>query len=112
MGLMVEATDISTRGVIKREDLPGRRWFFENGRFTGPGGRKIELGHRLKMVVARIDHERRFVDFRLAGEGGSDAPVRRGARKNSKPATGKSERNPSTAKRAKKLPHQRRRKKG
>ncbi len=118
MGLMVEATDISTRGVIKREDLPGGRWRFESGtgRYAGPGGRTIELGQKLKMVVARIDHDRRFVDFQLAGEaggtGGSDR--RKGGGKppgKTKSGTRRSSGKRPAKKGARKLPHQRRRKK-
>ncbi|MCH7224910.1 ribonuclease R [Haloferula sp. A504] len=126
MGLMVEATDISTRGVIKREDLPGGRWRFESstGRYVGPGNRKIELGQRLKMVVSNIDHERRFVDFALAGEvepdgGGSrnrgrgGKPSSRSGNRNSgdkRPAGGNRTGKKSARKRPKKLTHQRRRK--
>ncbi len=118
MGLMVEATEISTRGVIKREDLPGGRWQFESNsnRYVGPGGRKIELGQRLRMVVARIDHDRRFVDFALVGEGKADGPVRRDDRKGSKSSSGrsasrKSGRNRGDGKQSKKPSRQRRRKK-
>jgi ribonuclease R len=73
MGLMVEATNISTRGVIKREDLPGGgRWRFEGSqsRLVGPDGTHYQLGQRIRMQIARIDHEHRFVDFRIAGEDG------------------------------------------
>ena len=77
MGLMVEATDISTRGVIKREDLPGGGpWRFEasQARLTGPGGRQYQMGQRIKMEVANINHERRFVDFCIAGEKRTSSP--------------------------------------
>ncbi|MGB6221319.1 ribonuclease R [Haloferula sp.] len=70
MGLMVEATEIGTRGVIKREDLPQGPWRFEQSqaRLVGPGGRQFQMGQRIKLEVANIDHERRFVDFKISGE--------------------------------------------
>ncbi|MEP4078615.1 ribonuclease R [Haloferula sp.] len=70
MGLMVEATDIGTRGVIKREDLPQGPWRFEQSqsRLIGPGGRQFQMGQRIEMEVSNIDHERRFVDFKISGE--------------------------------------------
>jgi len=64
-GLMVEATGISVRGMIRRADLPGGPWRIERtqARFTGPGGQSYQMGQRLRMEVARIDRERRFIDF-------------------------------------------------
>ncbi len=82
MGLMVEATHIGTRGVVMREDLPGGGWRFEESqaRFSGPGGKQFQLGERVELEVARIDFDRRFVDFRIAGaagEGGGRPETRR-----------------------------------
>ncbi|BCX48505.1 exoribonuclease R/ribonuclease II [Haloferula helveola] len=123
MGLMVEATEISTRGVIKREDLPGGGpWRMDSvqQRLSGPGGKHFQLGQRIEMEVARIDHERRFVDFKIAGDGdakdASPAPGSRGQRgksrdwKPSKTGGGRSAKK-SSRKRPKSLPHKRKRKK-
>lgn len=91
MGLMVEATEISTRGVIKREDLPGSgRWWFEGSqsRLTGPKGQQFQLGQRIRMQVARIDHDRRFVDFRIAGEEGKPTRSKSDSRRGSRGSTG------------------------
>ncbi|GAA5483318.1 ribonuclease R [Haloferula sargassicola] len=75
MGLMVEATDISTRGVVKREDL-GQGWRVDAryDRAEHRDGRRLLMGQRIKLQVARIDHERKFVDFRLVDDGNAGSP--------------------------------------
>jgi len=67
MGLLVEATQIGTRGLLKREDL-GSAWRIEAwaGRATHRDGHELRMGQKVKLLVQRIDHERRFVDFKLA----------------------------------------------
>lgn len=95
MGLMVEATEISTRGIIKREDLPGGGpWRFEasQARLIGPGGLQYQMGQRIKMEVANINHDRRFVDFCIAGEKRTSGPKDNGRPR--KPSR-RSSRNPS-----------------
>ena len=69
-GLMVEATEIGARGLIKREDLPRGDWRFEQAqmRFVSRGGVQFQLGQRIKMQVQRIDFQGKFIDFRIAGE--------------------------------------------
>jgi ribonuclease R len=69
MGLMVEATDLGARGVIKREDLPRGDWRFEQSqmRWISRAGLQFQLGQRIQMQVARIDFQAKFVDFRIAG---------------------------------------------
>ncbi|MBB5351172.1 ribonuclease R [Haloferula luteola] len=70
MGLMVEATGISTRGLVKREDL-GPGWTIEArfDRAVSRDGRRLLMGQRVQLEVARIDRDRKFVDFRIVGEG-------------------------------------------
>jgi ribonuclease R len=73
MGLLVEATEIGARGMIKREDLPrGGEWRFEQAqmRFVSRGGLQFQLGQKIRMQVQRIDFQGKFIDFRMAGEGG------------------------------------------
>ncbi len=85
MGLLVEATDLGARGMVKREDLPGGDWRFEQSqmRFVSRGGRQFQLGEKVKLQVARTDFANKFIDFRIAGETQSaQPPVRQpGARK-------------------------------
>ncbi len=71
MGLMVEVPSLGLRGVVKREDLPGRnRWWLEGhrGAWVTTGDRQIRIGMRIPLFVVAIDLERRFVDFAVAGE--------------------------------------------
>lgn len=128
MGLLVEATDISTRGLIKREDL-GRDWYIEAryDRAVHRDGRRLLMGQRVKLVVARIDHERKFVDFRLVDNADTGLPPdnnqprgksrRPDNRKGGKPSkfSGKPSKDRSgpprsQKKRPKKIAHKRRRK--
>ncbi|MES2660181.1 MAG: ribonuclease R [Verrucomicrobiota bacterium] len=70
MGLMVEIPDMGVRGVVKREDLPEGRWFFEPHRmaWVSKDGKVIQLGMRLPLRVINIDFDKRFVDFAVAGK--------------------------------------------
>lgn len=104
MGLMVEATDLGARGVIKREDLPRGDWRFEQSqmRWVSRAGLQFQLGQRIKMQVARIDFLAKFVDFRIAGDAlpepvgpvGRSTPREMPAKKfrSEKPTKGKPER--------------------
>ncbi len=69
MGLMVEVPEMGVRGVVKREDLPGGRWFFEAHRmaFVSRDGKVVQLGMRLPLRVSGVEFDTRFVDFELAG---------------------------------------------
>ena len=94
MGLMVEATEIGARGVIKREDLPRGDWRFEQSqmRFVSRGGVQFQLGQKIQMQVARIDFLAKFIDFRIAdgeaGKASSDTTLDKGFEK-ARPARGK-----------------------
>ena len=81
-GLLVEATDISTRGMVRRGDLPGGPWRIERNqaRLVGPGGVSYQMGQRVKMVVANIDHDRRFVDFRIFDPADNGGPPKKRSR--------------------------------
>jgi ribonuclease R len=69
MGLMVEIPDMGVRGVVKREDLPPGRWFFEAHRkaWVSTDGKVVQLGMRIPLRVTNIDFDKRFVDFAVAG---------------------------------------------
>ena len=70
MGLMVEIPDMGVRGVVKREDLPEGSWRFEAHRmaWASMDGKVIQLGMRIPLRVTRIDFDKRFVDFAVAGK--------------------------------------------
>ena len=67
MGLFMECTDILQRGLVKREDFPEGRWFFENNsdRFTNSRGQILQAGTRMKVVVTEVDRIGMRVDFKI-----------------------------------------------
>jgi ribonuclease R len=89
MGLMVEIPDMGVRGVVKREDLPEGRWFFEAHRmaWVSRDGKVIQLGMRIPLRVINIDFDKRFVDFAVAGKPtteGTHRPTTKVAKKTGK----------------------------
>ncbi|GAA5122699.1 ribonuclease R [Luteolibacter yonseiensis] len=96
MGLMVEIPDMGVRGVVKREDLPPGRWFFEAHRkaWVSTDGKVVQLGMRIPLRVTNIDFDKRFVDFAVAGRPTSEGthvsiktPAKKIAKKQGKPHT-------------------------
>jgi ribonuclease R len=92
MGLMVEIPDMGVRGVVKREDLPPGRWFFEQHRkaWVSTDGKVVQLGMRIPLRVTNIDFDKRFVDFAVAGRPtseGTHRPAVKVAKKHGKPHT-------------------------
>ncbi|MEM7144486.1 MAG: ribonuclease R [Verrucomicrobiota bacterium] len=77
MGMFVEMSDFFIKGVVKREDLPQNAdWFLDlaTQRITGRHP-KIEYrpSQEIEVEVARVDLEKKFVDFRVAGSGGKSS---------------------------------------
>ncbi|MCU0781581.1 MAG: VacB/RNase II family 3'-5' exoribonuclease, partial [Akkermansiaceae bacterium] len=72
MGLMVELAGLGVRGLVKREDLPPGRWYFEGHRmaWTTPEGRILQSGMAVPLRIKGINRERRFVDFVVAAAAG------------------------------------------
>ncbi|NNC87813.1 MAG: ribonuclease R [Akkermansiaceae bacterium] len=66
IGLMVEATEILQRGLVKRADFPRGDWHFEGHRmrYASREG-EMHLGQVLRVRVVRVDIENQFVDFRV-----------------------------------------------
>lgn len=79
MGLFVEAIAIGMKGVVKRESLPGD-WYFDSARlrFTSRDGGEYRAGQAVSLKVGKVDMERKFVDFTIAGE--QQVRVNRGKR--------------------------------
>ena len=71
MGLFVELTDYFVKGLVKPEAFPaGDDYIFERNlqRFRGESsGRVFQSGTTLKVVVAAVDLDRKFVDFQIVG---------------------------------------------
>ncbi|MBJ07120.1 MAG: ribonuclease R [Verrucomicrobiaceae bacterium] len=70
IGLMVEASDILQRGLVRRDDFPAGDWRMEGHRmrFATMGGEELVLGQAVLVRVARVNMERQLVDFFLVGE--------------------------------------------
>ena len=68
MGLMVEATEILQKGLVKRGGFPKGSWRLEAHREAYVAGkRELKLGQAVKLEVHAVDLERQFVDFRIVG---------------------------------------------
>ena len=100
MGLFVEAIAIGMKGVVKREDLPPGDWFFDAARlrFSSRSGHEYRAGQAVPLRVGKVDFERKFVDFTIAGE--TREPARKGAKKTASPSRNGESRKPVTKKQA------------
>ena len=69
IGLMVEATEILQRGVVKREEFSRGSWRLEahRMRYVSRDG-ELALGQVIQVVVENVNMERQFVDFRIVEE--------------------------------------------
>lgn len=69
MGLFVEAIAIGMKGVVKREALPPGDWYFDSARmrYTCRDGGEFRAGQAVALRVGKVDFERKFVDFTIAG---------------------------------------------
>lgn len=66
MGLMVEATEVMQRGIVKRESFPPGDWRLEahRGRFSSRNG-SLSQNDILPVIVADVNIERQFVDYQI-----------------------------------------------
>jgi ribonuclease R len=91
-GLFVQGLAIPAEGLVPLDALPDDSYRYDRASHTLSGrrpGQSFRLGDRVRVAVARVDLERRELDFRLLGFGrrGSVAPPR--PRRPSKPSTPK-----------------------
>ena len=80
-GLFVRGIDLPAEGLIRLELLADDNYFFDRAAHLLMGhrtGNTFRLGDRLRAEVARVDLERRELDFRPAGRinGGGDGKVK------------------------------------
>jgi ribonuclease R len=67
-GLFVQGVNLPAEGLIRVETLADDRYFFDRASHTLSGhrlGNSYRLGDLLRVAVARVDLERRELDFRL-----------------------------------------------
>jgi len=92
-GLFVQGLAIPAEGLVPLDALPDDSYRYDRASHTLSGrrpGQSFRLGDRVRVAVARVDIERRTLDFRLLGFGrrGRVAPPR--TRRHGKPSAAKS----------------------
>ena len=94
-GLFVQGLELPAEGLVSLESLPPDSYRFERASHTLSGrkpGHSFRLGDRVRVVVARVDLDRRELDFRLVDAGSSGRRPARG-----RPAASRPARRPSPA---------------
>ena len=67
-GIFVQGVDLPAEGLVRVESLSDDRYYFDRASHTLAGhraGNSYRLGDLLRVAVARVDLERREVDFRV-----------------------------------------------
>jgi ribonuclease R len=101
-GIFVQGIELPAEGLIPRDSLPGDTYRYDRRRHMLAGhraGNSFRLGDRVRVVVARIDLQRRSAEFRLEerrtrskkkpAEAASTKPSRKGNSTAKKPGKGK-----------------------
>jgi ribonuclease R len=113
-GLFVQGIELPAEGLVALDSLPDDTYRYDRASHTLSGrrpGHAFRLGDRVRVMVAKVDVDRRTLDFRLVGTKGRGraAPRASEVRRSGRPS--KSNARPKHAgKRAKKARKQRRRK--
>lgn len=92
-GVFVELADIYVEGLVHISALPNDYYQFDpihHTLFGGRSGKEYRLGHPIKIRVARVDLDKREMDFVLASTPLSEMKVRKTIKKNAKEEHGKS----------------------
>jgi ribonuclease R len=74
-GLFVQGLAIPAEGLVPLDSLPDDVYRYDKASHTLSGrrpGRSFRLGDRVRVAVARVDLDRRELDFRLVTEGGRE----------------------------------------
>ena len=112
-GLFVQGIELPAEGLVALESLPDDTYRYERASHTLSGrrpGHSFRLGDRVRVAVAKVDVDRRTLDFRLVGTKSRRpaAPKAADVRRHARPPK-PSGRTKHAAKRAKKARKQRRR---
>ena len=113
-GLFVQGIELPAEGLVALDSLPDDTYRYDRASHTLSGrrpGHAFRLGDRVRVMVAKVDVDRRTLDFRLVGTKGRGRAAPRAAevRRSGRPS--KSNTRPKHAgKRVKKARKQRRRK--
>ena len=82
-GLFVQGIELPAEGLVTLESLPADAYRYERASHTLSGrrpGNSFRLGDRARVVVARVDLDRRTLDFRLVERRSGARPAARGAK--------------------------------
>jgi ribonuclease R len=86
-GLFVQGLELPAEGLVSLDSLPGDTYRYERASHTLSGrrqGNSFRLGDRVRVTVAKVDLERRTLDFRLVESHGrrprGPAPRRPGSK--------------------------------
>ena len=91
-GLFVQGLAIPAEGLVPLDALPDDSYRYDRASHTLSGrrpGQSFRLGDRVRVAVARVDLERRTLDFRLLGFGRRGRVAPPPTRRPSKPSTPK-----------------------
>jgi len=101
-GIFVQGIELPAEGLVPRDSLPGDTYRYDRRRHMLAGhraGNSFRLGDRVRVVVAKIDLQRRSAEFRLEerrtrskktpAEAASTKPSRKGNTTAKKPRKGK-----------------------
>ena len=85
-GIFVQGLAIPAEGLVPLDSLPDDAWRFDRASHVLAGrraGNTLRLGDRVRVAVARVDLDRRALDFRLVARGrrGPPPPRPRDSRK-------------------------------
>ncbi|MFM7108543.1 MAG: ribonuclease R [Planctomycetaceae bacterium] len=76
-GIFVQGLEIPAEGLVPLDSLPDDAWRYDRASHTLTGrraGNTLRLGDRVRVAVARVDTDRRELDFRLVARGRRPAP--------------------------------------
>jgi len=88
-GLFVQGIDLPAEGLVPLDTLPDDTYRYDRASHTLAGrraGQSFRLGDRVRVAVARVDVERRELDFRLVARGRRSGAGSR--RRDARPARG------------------------
>ncbi len=113
-GLFAQGVQLPAEGLIRVDSLVDDYYRFDRAAHTLAGyrsGNTFRLGDLVRVAVARVDLERRELDFRLVGRrphptgptlpAGADGPPETGTRRRKPPAPKRAKRTPAVRKRPK-----------
>ena len=76
-GIFVQGLEIPAEGLVSLDSLPDDTWRYDRTSHSLTGrraGNTLRLGDRVRVAVARVDLDRRELDFRLVGRDRRPAP--------------------------------------